>query len=203
MQSKGIKVVTSHKEMEEITNCTIYEVEDGDSTSDVVDKLIASEEEAIDVYENLIPETELDLKVMLCGFLKDEREHLKKLVDARDEMFDDDSEYSMDDDEVDIDDVDDGEIEIDVGDSDEDEMIDESVETETIEGIPNWAASYIMYGDGLEDDDDIAMVDEFIEGLAKDRLRLVEPIDGTENEFNPYPAFGGGCDTQDWIAARD
>ena len=86
MQSKGIKVVTNHDKMLDITNGSIFTVEDGDSTEDIVDKLIQSEEEAIEAYEDLIPDTDLDLRVMLCGFLKDEREHLKALVDARDEM---------------------------------------------------------------------------------------------------------------------
>lgn len=86
MQSKGIRVVTNHDEMLDITNGSVFTVEDGDSTSDIVDKLIQSEEEAIEAYENLIPDTDLDLRVMLCGFLKDEREHLKALTDAKDEM---------------------------------------------------------------------------------------------------------------------
>lgn len=86
MQSKGIRVVTNHDEMLDITNATVFTVEDGDSTKEIVDKLIQSEEEAIEAYENLIPETDLDLHTMLCGFLKDEREHLKELMDARDEM---------------------------------------------------------------------------------------------------------------------
>lgn len=89
MQSKGIKVVTSISEYENITNCTKFDVEDGESTESIVDKLITSENEAIDVYETIIPETELDLNTMLCGFLKDEREHLKKLQDIKDEMNDD------------------------------------------------------------------------------------------------------------------
>ena len=86
MQSKGIRVVTNHDEMLDITNATVFTVEDGDSTKDIVDKLIQSEEEAIEAYENLIPDTDLDLHTMLCGFLKDEREHLKALQDAKDEM---------------------------------------------------------------------------------------------------------------------
>lgn len=86
MQSKGIRVVTNHDEMLDITGATVFTVEDGDSTKDIVDKLIQSEEEAIEAYEDLIPETDLDLRVMLCGFLKDEREHLKALQDAKDEM---------------------------------------------------------------------------------------------------------------------
>ena len=86
MQSKGIRVVTNHDEMLDITNGSVFTVEDGDSTKDIVDKLIQSEEEAIEAYEDLIPDTDLDLRVMLCGFLKDEREHLKALTDAKDEM---------------------------------------------------------------------------------------------------------------------
>ena len=86
MQSKGLRVVTNYDEMLDITNGTVFTVEDGDSTLEVVDKLIKSEEEAIEAYENLIPETDLDLHTMLCGFLKDEREHLKALQDAKDEM---------------------------------------------------------------------------------------------------------------------
>ena len=86
MQSKGLRVVTNYDEMLDITNGTVFTVEDGDSTLEVVDKLIKSEEEAIEAYENLIPETDLDLHTMLCGFLKDEREHLKALQDCKDEM---------------------------------------------------------------------------------------------------------------------
>ena len=130
MQSKGLRVVTNHDEMLDITGATVFTVEDGDSTEEIVDKLIQSEEEAIEAYENLIPETDLDLRVMLCGFLKDEREHLKALMDARDEMgVIDDADYEIDDDEVDIDtysdeedpdDDDVDEIDVDVGDEDDD-----------------------------------------------------------------------------------
>ena len=86
MQSKGLTVVTDTDEMKEITNGTILKFKDGMSTTEIVDQLILSEEEAIAVYEDTIPHTELDLNTMLCGFLKDEREHLKELVDCRDEM---------------------------------------------------------------------------------------------------------------------
>lgn len=88
MQANGVKVVTSPDEYKEMTNCTKFDVQDGESTSSIVKKLIQSEEEAIEVYEKLIPETELDLNTMLCGFLKDEREHLKKLNDILDDMSD-------------------------------------------------------------------------------------------------------------------
>ena len=86
MQSKGMKVVTDTDEMKEITNGSILKFTDGMSTTEIINQLILSEEEAIDVYEDTIPHTELDLNVMLCGFLKDEREHLKELTDCRDEM---------------------------------------------------------------------------------------------------------------------
>lgn len=86
MQSKGIKVVTDTDEMKEITNGSILKFKDGMSTKEIIDQLILSEEEAIAVYEDTIPHTELDLSVMLCGFLHDERQHLKALTDCRDEM---------------------------------------------------------------------------------------------------------------------
>lgn len=75
----------------------------------------------------------------------------------------------------------------------------ESDEEDVVEGIPNWATCYIMYGDGSGlDDEDIKLVDQFLSDLDKDNIALVSPIDGTENEFNAYPAFGDGCDTTDW-----
>ena len=76
---------------------------------------------------------------------------------------------------------------------------DDNEDDDVVKGIPNWATCYIMYGDdsGLEDED-IKLVDEFLSDLDKDNIELVSPIDGTEDEFNPYPAFGGACDTTDW-----
>lgn len=109
MQSKGIRVVTDRDEMAQITNGTILKFKDGMSTREIIDQLILSEEEAIDIYEDTIPHTELDLNTMLCGFLKDEREHLKELMDCRDEMG-----GSA------------GEVELDAGEP-EDELYDESV----------------------------------------------------------------------------
>ena len=113
MQSKGIRVVTDRDEMAQITNGTILKFKDGMSTREIIDQLILSEEEAIDIYEDTIPHTELDLNTMLCGFLKDEREHLKELMDCRDEMGGSDGES-------------DGEVELDDSES-EGEMYDESV----------------------------------------------------------------------------
>jgi len=90
MQSNGLAVVTSLSEMQKITNCTKFVIEDGMKTSEIVDILIKSEKEAIGVYESVLDEKEVkyDLNTMLAGFLKDEREHLKKLEDAKAEMKD-------------------------------------------------------------------------------------------------------------------
>ena len=87
-------------------------------------------------------------------------------------------------------DIDDEQIWNDVGIDDNDNVV---------EGIPNWATCYIMYGDdsGLTLED-VAMADKFVKDLEKDGLRLSHPISGSENEFNSYPAFGDACDTTDW-----
>ena len=88
MQSNGIKVVTSRKEMDNLSQCTSFDFSDGMSTEQIIDMLILSENEAISHYEDVlnIDEVKNDLNTMLCGFLKDEREHLKKLQDIKDEM---------------------------------------------------------------------------------------------------------------------
>lgn len=64
----------------------------------------------------------------------------------------------------------------------------------TIEDIPEWAVYYMVYGesDGLEDDE-IAMIDDFMK--ENKLLRAVSTVDGTENEFCAYPAFGKACKT--------
>jgi hypothetical protein len=75
------------------------------------------------------------------------------------------------------------------------------IKTDVIEKVPQWATTYIMYNDdsGLNGDDK-KLVDDFEDKLLKKKLRLICPIDGTENEFEPYPAFGLACDTVDWTA---
>ena len=79
------------------------------------------------------------------------------------------------------------------------------MEFDTVEGIPNWAAYYIEYGETNADmtDEDVEMVDAFLEKMAEQGIHLIEPISGTENEFNPYPAFGDACDTTDWTCEID
>ena len=87
--------------------------------------------------------------------------------------------------------------------ADLDDMVyDESGDSEddVVEKIPNWATTYIMYGDVPDNltDEDIQMVDDFIDKLASQGISLISPIEGTESEFEPHPAFGDACDTTDW-----
>ena len=71
----------------------------------------------------------------------------------------------------------------------------------TIEKVPDWATTYIAYGDASAlSAKDKALVDEFVAGLAKKGLMMIWPIDGTESEFEPYPAFGLASGTVDWTA---
>lgn len=75
------------------------------------------------------------------------------------------------------------------------------IKTTTIERVPQWAAYYLYYGEseGLSDKEK-KMVDGWVEGLRKEGYRLIEPIEGTENEFDSWPAFGLPCAVQDWTA---
>lgn len=76
-----------------------------------------------------------------------------------------------------------------------------NLKTRKIEKVPQWAVCYLVNDDdsGLEPDDK-KMVDDFVENLACQGLRLICPIEGTENGFEPDPAFGFGCDTVDFDA---
>ena len=72
----------------------------------------------------------------------------------------------------------------------------------TVERIPQWAMCYLVNGDdsGLAPKD-MKMVDDYVERLLKEEhLRLLGPIDGTESEFEPHPAFGLACGTVDFAA---
>ena len=76
-----------------------------------------------------------------------------------------------------------------------------AIKTKTIRNVPQWATTYIAYNDdsGLTDEDK-KLVDDFEQELLKQGLRLVCPVEGSENEFEPYPSFGLACDTVDWTA---
>jgi hypothetical protein len=74
--------------------------------------------------------------------------------------------------------------------------------TVKVERIPQWAVCYLVNSDdsGLTPEDK-KMVDEYVKRLLKEEhLRLVCPIDGSENEFCAHPAFGLACETVDFNA---
>ena len=76
--------------------------------------------------------------------------------------------------------------------------------TTKIERIPQWAVCYLVNSDdsGLTIDDKNT-VDGYVERLREtEHLRLVRPIDGTENGFCPHPAFGLPCETVDFEAEK-
>ena len=67
--------------------------------------------------------------------------------------------------------------------------------------VPCWAANYFVNADdsGLDEEDKRLCV-EFEKKLLSIGLRLVCPIEDTRNEFDMWPAFGLGCDVEDWWA---
>lgn len=74
--------------------------------------------------------------------------------------------------------------------------------TVKVERIPQWAVCYLENGDdsGLTPEDK-KLVDDYVERLLKEgHLRLLGPIDGTENGFSSHPAFGLACGTVDFAA---
>lgn len=75
------------------------------------------------------------------------------------------------------------------------------IKTTTIRSVPQWASYYLRYGEseGISEKEK-KMVDDWVEGLRKEGYRLIEPIEVTENEFDPWPAFGLPCAVQDWLA---
>lgn len=75
------------------------------------------------------------------------------------------------------------------------------IRTTTVHRVPQWASYYIEYGesDNLTEKE-VKMVDRWLEDLRKEGLRLICPIEGTENEFDSNPAFGLACGVQDWTA---
>jgi len=78
-----------------------------------------------------------------------------------------------------------------------------SAPVEKVENVPQWAVGYLVNGDasGLETYDK-TLVDEWTEKLKAEGLELLAPIDGSENEFCMWPAFGKACGTVDFAARR-
>lgn len=76
------------------------------------------------------------------------------------------------------------------------------MKTDVVERVPQWAVCYLVNADDSAlTPEDKKMVDDYVERLLKEeRLRLVCPIDGSENEFCAYPAFGLACGTVDFLA---
>ena len=75
------------------------------------------------------------------------------------------------------------------------------IETTVVEGIPQWSVNYFVNDEtGGLDEEDLKLVTEYEKKLLGQGLRLITPIDGTENSFNNYPAFGLACDTVDFEA---
>lgn len=74
--------------------------------------------------------------------------------------------------------------------------------TVKVEGIPQWAVGYIVNGDpdGLSPKDRALVEDYVARRAVPGGFRLICPIEGTENEFNPHPAFGLACRTVDFAA---
>lgn len=74
--------------------------------------------------------------------------------------------------------------------------------TVKVEGIPQWAVCYLVNADDSAlTPEDRKTVDDYVERLLKEEhLRLLGPIDGTENGFSSHPAFGLPCETVDFAA---
>lgn len=75
------------------------------------------------------------------------------------------------------------------------------IKTTVVRGIPQWATYYIEYGEqGDLTDGDVETVDRYLASLREEGYRLLSPIDGTEEGFNVWPAFGLPCSTVDYEA---
>ena len=75
------------------------------------------------------------------------------------------------------------------------------IETTVVEGIPQWSVNYFVNDEtGGLDEEDLKLVMDYEKELRDQGLRLITPIEGTENAFNPYPSFGLACDTVDFYA---
>ena len=75
------------------------------------------------------------------------------------------------------------------------------IETTTVHDVPAWSVLYFVYGDKDNlDEEDRKLVLEYEKKLLEQGLKLIAPIEGTENSFNSHPAFGLACDTVDFEA---
>jgi hypothetical protein len=75
------------------------------------------------------------------------------------------------------------------------------IETTVVRGIPQWAVDYFVNAEtSALDDEDLKLVKGYEKKLLEQGLRLIAPIAGTEDVFNPYPEFGLACDTVDFEA---
>ena len=74
--------------------------------------------------------------------------------------------------------------------------------TVKVERIPQWAVNYLVNSDDSSlAPEDMKMVDDYVERLLKEKhLRLICPVEGSESEFEPHPAFGLACGTVDFAA---
>lgn len=73
------------------------------------------------------------------------------------------------------------------------------MKTDVVKRIPQWAVTYLEYNDDSSlEPSDKELVDRFVDKLLKDGFRLIAPVDGSESEFEPYPAFGLACGTVDY-----
>lgn len=74
--------------------------------------------------------------------------------------------------------------------------------TTIVRNVPRWAVQYLEDSGNKEGllDDDVKEIEDFKAELARERLSLLCPKDGTENEFCSCPAFGLATATVDYIA---
>lgn len=73
------------------------------------------------------------------------------------------------------------------------------MKTDVVKRVPRWAVTYLENGDDSSlEPRDKELVDGFADGLLKDGLRLIAPVDGSESEFELHPAFGLACETIDY-----
>lgn len=75
------------------------------------------------------------------------------------------------------------------------------MKTKIVRAVPQWAVQYIEYGKDPDlASDDVEMIKAFLDDLASEKLRLLSPLMGSENEYENYPAFGYAGSTVDYIA---